>query len=380
MIYFDNAATSPIRLEVAEEMYRILKDEYGNPSSTHALGRKTKTIIEEARKSIAQLLGAKPGEILFTSGGTEADNWALRKAASSGKIKAIISSPIEHHAVTHTIEELEAQGIIKAYWVQHHSNGHVDLDHLETLLKDHPQALVSLMHANNEIGNLIDLKTVGDLCEKYQALFHSDTVQTIGHFPIRFSDYHIHFASAAAHKFNGPKGVGFMYMREGHLLSNFITGGSQERGSRGGTENVYGIAGMAKALQLAYAHLENDQMHIKQLKSALIQKLRDAIPGISFNGDAEGHSNYSVLNVGFPMHPVSEMLLFKLDIEGVCCSGGSACNSGSNVGSHVLRYLNIPQDRANVRFSIGHQNTLEEVDKVVNILKEIYVGAEQTVH
>lgn len=379
MIYFDNAATSPLRPEVIAEMHRVMQEDYGNPSSTHAPGRKAKTIIEDARRQIAQLLGAKPGEIIFTSGGSESDNWALRKSVEAKGIQNIITSAIEHHAITHTAEELEARGLVKIHWIKHQPNGHIDMDHLEQLLSAHDHALVSLMHANNELGNLNNISEIGEMCFAHQALFHSDTVQTIGHFPINFSQTKIHYASAAAHKFNGPKGIGFIFMREGYALPSFMTGGSQERGVRGGTENVYGIAGMAKALTLACANMEKDRTYVLSLKNAMIAGLKEAIPGVSFNGDTEGNSNYSVLNVHFPEHPVSEMLLFKLDIEGICCSGGSACNSGSNMGSHVLSHLGISQSSANVRFSFGHQNSLSEIEKVIQTLKDIYIGVAQSV-
>ncbi|NDC31561.1 MAG: aminotransferase class V-fold PLP-dependent enzyme, partial [Bacteroidetes bacterium] len=285
--------------------------------------------------------------------------------------KNIISSKIEHHAVLHTVEELAHQGKVNLHFVNLLPNGHVDLNHLEELLSTNPNALVSLMHANNEIGNLLDIDKVGEMCLKYSAIFQCDTVQTIGHYPLDLAKTHINFLACAAHKFNGPKGVGFIYINSKSKISPFITGGAQERNMRGGTENVYGIIGLAKALELAYANLEHEQKHIQDIKTYMIEKLRANIDGITFNGDTEGSSLYTVLNANFPPTPIAEMILFKLDIAGISCSGGSACSSGSNVGSHVLGALNVSPDRPSVRFSFGKQNTKEEVDFVVEKLKEM---------
>lgn len=370
-IYFDNAATSPIRPEVIEVMTRVMKEEYGNPSSTHANGRSVRVIIEEARRTVAKLLKCTPGEIFFTSGGTEADNMSIRQAVSDCGIKNIITSPIEHHAVLHTIEELDHKGLAKMHMVKLGEKGHIDYEDLEKLLKENKNCLVSLMYANNELGNLIDADRVGALCKQYGALFHTDTVQAIGHYPIDLSNKQIHFLAGAAHKFNGPKGVGFIYINNEVKLKPFITGGSQERNMRGGTENVYGIAGLAKALQLAYENMEKEHAHLQDLKTYFINQLKAAIPGVEFNGDAEGRSSFVTLNVSFPPTPVAEMLLFKLDIAGISASGGSACSSGSNVGSHVLSALGTNPDRPAVRFSFGYQNTHEEVDRTIQALKEI---------
>lgn len=370
-VYFDNAATTPIDKKVLASMIPVMEEFYGNPSSTHAHGRQVRTYIEEARKQVAKLLNCTPGEIFFTSGGTEADNMAIRQSVQYLGVKHIITSPIEHHAVLHTIEELHNAKLIEMHLVQLLPNGHIDLANLETLLKQFPNAFVSLMHANNEIGNLLNIEKVGDLCKQHNALFHCDTVQTIGHYPFDMSKLNVHFMACAAHKFNGPKGVGFIYINHNVKLQPYITGGAQERNMRGGTENVYGIIGLSKALEIAYQHLEEERNHIQQLKSYMIEQLRTHIQGISFNGDPEGNSLYTVLNVSFPPHPIGEMMLFKLDIAGISASGGSACSSGSNVGSHVLAALNHNPQRAAVRFSFGKQNTKQEVDFVIGKLVEM---------
>jgi cysteine desulfurase len=370
-IYFDNAATTPLDKEVADAMYQVMLHEYGNPSSTHATGRTVRTIIEECRRTIAKLINCSPGEIFFTSGGTEADNMAIRKTVEDFKIQNIITSAIEHHAVSHTIEELAHAGLVKMHLVKLTENGHIDYTDLENLLQNNPNALVSLMHANNEIGNLLDAEKVGDLCEQYKAFFHSDTVQTIGHYPIDVQKLKVHFIACAAHKFHGPKGVGFIYVSSNAKIHPFITGGAQERNMRGGTENVYGIVGLTKALEKAYAHLDEEMAHISSLKKYMIEELKTNIPGIQFNGDAEGNSLYTVLNTSFPPSPIGEMLLFKLDIAGISVSGGSACSSGSDVGSHVLKAINSDRNRAAVRFSFAKQNTKDEVDKVIAVLVEM---------
>ncbi len=370
-IYFDNAATTPLDKDVADAMYQVMIHEFGNPSSTHTEGRNVRTIIEECRRSIAKLINCSPGEVFFTSGGTEADNMAIRKTVAAYQIKNIITSEIEHHAVLHTIEELTKIGDVKLHFVKLSANGHVNYDDLELLLQNNPNALVSLMHANNEIGNLLDAELVGNLCEKYQAFFHSDTVQTIGHYPIDVQKLKVHFIACAAHKFHGPKGVGFIYISSNAKIYPFVTGGAQERNMRGGTENLYGIVGLTKALENAYANLENEMMHISSLKHYMIEQLKSNIDGITFNGDSEGNSLYTVLNASFPPSSIGEMLLFKLDIAGVSVSGGSACSSGSEVGSHVLSALKTDRNRAAVRFSFAKQNTKSEVDIVIGILMEM---------
>lgn len=368
-VYFDNAATSPMAPEVIEAMTEMMKNHYGNPSSIHKHGREVKTEIEKSRKSIATFLNCSPGEIFFTSGGTEADNMAIRCSVDDLKITHAITSPIEHHAVLHTLEELAAHGKIKLSMVKVLPNGHIDLVHLEELLQNNPPSLVSLMHANNEIGNILDIDKVSELCIKYNAIFHCDTVQTIGHYRIDLKKTKIHYLACAAHKLNGPKGVGFIYINNEIKIHPMITGGAQERNMRGGTENVYGIIGMAKAIEIADREMEEQQAYISGLKKYMLEKLKSNFPNVRFNGDAEGNSSYLVLNVCFPPSPVSEMMLFKLDIEGISASGGSACSSGSNIGSHVLGALGVPESCSNVRFSFGKNNTKEEVDFVIEKLK-----------
>jgi cysteine desulfurase len=368
-VYFDNAATTPMHPEVVKVMADMMMNNYGNPSSIHAHGREVKTMVEDARRTVAKLMGCTPGEICFTSGGTEADNMAIRQSVETLGVKNIITSAIEHHAVLHTIEELAHQGKVNMHLVKLTPKGHVDVAHLEELLKNNSNVLVSLMHSNNELGNMIDLEEIGNLCKTYNALFHCDTVQTVGHQPIDLSKLNVHFIAAGAHKFNGPKGVGFIYINSNIKLHPFITGGAQERNMRGGTENVYGIIGLAKALELSIAHMDEDKKRLQELKNYFISQLKANIPGVEFNGDAEGRSAYTVLNVSFPPSPVGEMLLFKLDIDGICASGGSACSSGSDVGSHVLKAIGASKDRAAVRFSFGSSNTKEEVDYVIERLK-----------
>lgn len=371
-VYLDNAATTPVDPEVIEAMLPFMQLHFGNPSSIHYQGREVRAGIEAARKKIAGILNVTPSEIFFTSGGTEADNMALRCSVEFLGVKNIITSPIEHHAVLHTAEDLQEHGKIKLHLVKLLPDGHLDLEHLEELLKNNPNALVSLMYGNNEIGNIIDIEKVSALCEKYHAVFHCDTVQAVGHYPIDLQKTRIHFIAAAAHKFNGPKGIGFIYINRDLKIKPFITGGAQERNMRGGTENVYGIIGLAKALEKSCAMMEEKRAKILELKNYMISRLEREMPGIQFNGDAKGRSLYTVLNVSFPPSPVNEMLLFKLDIMGICASGGSACSSGSDVGSHVLGALNVHPDRGNVRFSFGAQNTKEEIDFVIEKLKDIF--------
>jgi len=368
-VYFDNAATTPMHPEVVKVIADMMLHNYGNPSSIHAQGREVKTMVEDARRTVAKLMGCTPGEICFTSGGTEADNMAIRQSVESLGVKNIITSAIEHHAVLHTVEELAQQGKVHMHLVNITQNGHVDVAHLEELLKSNTNVLVSLMHSNNELGNMIDLEQIGNLCKTYNALFHSDMVQTVGHQPIDLSKLNVHFIAAGAHKFNGPKGVGFIYINSNVKLHPFITGGAQERNMRGGTENVYGIVGLAKALEISLAHMEEDKKRLQELKNYFIAQLKANIPGVAFNGDFEGTSSYTILNVSFPPSPVGEMLLFKLDIDGICASGGSACSSGSDVGSHVLKAIGANRERAAVRFSFGSSNTIAEVDYVIERLK-----------
>ncbi len=372
-VYLDNAATTPLDPEVFEAMKPFMLEDFGNPSSTHAHGRKVRAAIESARKKVAELLNCTPGEIIFTSGGTEADNTLIRCSIDTYQLEHAISTPIEHHAVTHTLETLEKEGKIKLHFVKLDEKGHVDYVHLEELLKAHPKAIVSLMHANNEIGNILDLEKVGELCSRYNAYFQSDTVQTMGHYRHDMKKLKVHGLTAAAHKFHGPKGVGFMYINKDKKIHQFIHGGAQERNMRGGTENVYGIIGLAKALEICYREMEQHESQIKKLKLYMIEKLRASIPGIDFHGDSANleKSLYTVLNVCLPESEENEMLLFNLDMQGISASGGSACSSGASTGSHVLGALYPESKRGAIRFSFSKYNTLEEIDFVVNKLMEI---------
>lgn len=371
-VYFDNAATTALDKAVIEVMVQAMNDTFGNPSSIHAHGRETKTIVEKARRTVAKLLNASPAEIFFTSGGTEADNMAIVRAIEAYGISHAISTPIEHHAVLHTLEELEKNGQIKLDFLRLDSKGNVDLAQLETLLQQNPRSFVSVMHANNELGNITDIKRIGELCEQYNAIFHSDTVQTMGHYVHDLTQLKIDFITASAHKFHGPKGVGFLYINSRNKIKPLIYGGAQERNMRGGTENVYGIVGLAKAMELAYAEMEEHQQYIQSLKDYMKEQLLIHIPEVSFNGETEASKSlYTVLNVSLPCTDMGDMLLFNLDIKGVSASGGSACSSGSDIGSHVLRGIGADPKRPSVRFSFSKYNTKEEIDYVVQVLKEI---------
>jgi cysteine desulfurase len=372
-IYFDNAATTPISDEVVNAMLPVLKNFYGNPSSIHAEGRTMRTQLEQARKTVAKSIGASTAEIFFTSGGTESNNMAIKCAVRDLGVKKIISSPLEHHCGTHTIESVEKTDGIKVAWLPVDDKGRISLQDLENELiaSQGIPTLVTLMHANNEIGTMINIEKVGELCKTHGAFFHSDTVQTIGHFPVNVSQFPINFLSGAAHKFHGPKGVGFIYINGDTPLKPFIDGGGQERNMRGGTENVYGIVGLAKALELANEEMETRCNHINSLRMYMREELTKAIPNLVFNGDLEGDSLYTVLSVGFPASPKNEMLLLSLDIAGISASGGSACSSGAEKGSHVLEAINADPARKTIRFSFSHYNTKEEVDFVIEKLRKI---------
>ena len=369
-VYLDNAATTALDKEVLEAMLPIMEQHFGNPSSIHAFGRQTRTILESARKTVAKYLNAAPSEIFFTSGGTEADNMAIRCVVDDLKINHAITTVIEHHAVLHTLEDLEKQGKIKLSFVNLDQKGNVDLNHLEELLSANSRSLVSLMHANNEIGTLLPIEKVSELCLKYNAIFHSDTVQTMGHYAIDTKKMKVHFLTGAPHKFHGPKGVGFLYINSEVKIHPYITGGSQERNMRGGTENVYGIVGLAKALQIASDHLEEHQKQIKAIKNYMIDQLVHHIPDVKFNGEVGEKSLYTVLNVSFPPSEKAEMLLFNLDIKGIAASGGSACSSGSQTGSHVLRGIKADMNRPSVRFSFSKYTSKQEIDYTIDKLKE----------
>jgi cysteine desulfurase len=373
-IYLDNAATTPIDPAVLEVMMPYLTDFFGNPSSIHAHGRKVKSAIENARKTVASLLNTSPGEIFFTSGGTEADNTAITQSVATLGVKHVVSSRLEHHAVLHTLEHLAQHGKIKLTLLENDSQGILDIDSLPPILEKEENSMISLMHGNNEIANLLDLERVGNIAREYGAFFHSDTVQTMGHYKFDLQALPVDFIVGAAHKFHGPKGVGFLYINASNKISPFIHGGAQERNMRGGTENLYGIVGLAKALEIANAELLHHQAYVKGLKSKMIQLLQEKIPAVQFNGNSAAveESLYTVLNVSFPEHADNEMLLFNLDIEGVSCSGGSACSSGTNQGSHVLNALKISGGRANVRFSFSRFTTEEDIVRTVEILEKIF--------
>lgn len=371
-IFLDNAATTRLDPQVAEAMVEVMGLVYGNPSSTHSLGREARAEIEKARRKVAGLIGASPAEVFFTSGGTEADNMAICCAVRDLGVRHIISSPIEHHAVLHTVEAERAAGRACVSMVRLTENGHVDMGHLQELLQLEGPTLVTLMHGNNEIGNLLDLRQVSDLCRGHGAYFHSDTVQTMAHYPMDLKALDIDFITCSAHKFHGPKGVGFLYISPKVRIHPLLHGGAQERNMRGGTENIYGIVGLAKAMELAMEGMEAHRGHISGLKQYMMRRLRETIADVQFNGDADGESLYTVLNVSFPDSSINEMLLFNLDIMGVCASGGSACSSGSSVGSHVLAAINGNSTRPAVRFSFGRYNTMDEIDVVVSKLQELF--------
>ena len=371
-IYFDNAATTSLDPEVLEIMMPYLTEKYGNPSSIYSYGRENRMAIESARKTVARILNAHPAEIFFTSGGTESSNTVITAAVRDLDCQHIITSPIEHHAVSHTVEMLDAMKSAKISYVKLLPDGHIDMADLERLLSgSEVKTLVTLMHANNEIGNILDIHATGELCKKYNAVFHSDTVQTVGHFPFDLRNTPIHFITGSAHKFHGPKGAGLLYINENIRIKPFIHGGSQERNMRAGTENIYGIVGFAKALELATSAYETDSANILALKSYMLEQLKLQIPGVIFNGDVQGRSLYTVLSVSFPKTERAEMILFNLDINNICASGGSACTSGSDQGSHVIRAINNDPKLVTVRFSFCKHNTMEEVDLVVERLKEM---------
>ena len=375
-VYFDNAATTQLHGDVVDRMVEVLKTNYGNPSSTHSFGRSSKTLIEKSRKAIASALHVSASEIIFTSGGTEADNLIINSAVRDLGVQHIITSKIEHHAVLHTVEALESAFDIKVSYVNLDTSGSIDYEHLERLLDTDKKTLVSLMHINNEIGNITDIKRVAELCKANNACFHSDTVQSVGHYKLDLQDVNVDFLTASAHKFHGPKGVGFAFIRKNSgYLKPLIFGGEQERGLRAGTESSHNIAGLEYALTLAEDNLDKDYNYVKALKSYFMEEIRSALPGVSFNGlsgDLE-KSAYTMVNVCLPISASkSSMLLFQLDLKGIACSKGSACQSGSNKKSHVLSEILSGEDleKPSLRFSFSHFNTKEEIDYVISILKE----------
>ncbi|WP_424493418.1 cysteine desulfurase family protein [Salinimicrobium sp. GXAS 041] len=375
-VYLDNAATTQIREEVITKMAEIMKETYGNPSSIHSFGRSAKTLIEQARKTVAGFLKVAPSEIIFTSGGTEADNLVLNSAVRDLEVKRIITSKIEHHAVLYTIDQLKEEYDIKVEYLKLDDCGNQDLDHLEELLSSSEEkTLVSLMHVNNEVGNLLNIKKVGELCQKHKALFHSDTVQSVGHFDLDLSEIHIDFTAVSAHKFHGPKGVGFAFIRKNSGLQPLIFGGEQERGFRAGTEAVHNIVGLEEALKLSYQNLAEEREYITSLKRHFVDLIQKEIPGVKLNGSCDDFENstYTLVNVCLPIsEEKAMMLLFQLDLKGIACSKGSACQSGSEGGSHVLNAFLSEEDlkKPSLRFSFSRYNTKEEIEYVVEVLKE----------
>jgi cysteine desulfurase len=373
-VFFDNAATTPMAPEVIDVMTDIMKNHYGNPSSQHSFGRATRSIIETSRKKIADFLNTSPGNIFFTSGGTEADNMAIKCGIKDHNITHAITSKLSHHAVLHPLEELEKSGVIKLSYVEVNEKGQVSLSNLKELLESHPRTFVSILHANNEIGTIQDITAIGDICKEHNAIFHSDTVQTMAHYRYDLQKINVDFIAASAHKFHGPKGVGFVYISDNIKISPLLSGGSQERNMRAGTENLIGIAAIAHAMEMAYEKMEEETEYIKAIKSHMIAELKKHIPQVKFNGmcDDIDNSLYTVLSCSFTETPIAEMLLFNLDIKGIACSGGSACTSGSNKGSHVIQEINPNSKRPSVRFSFSKYNTIEEVDYVVDVLKSLF--------
>ena len=372
-VYFDNAATTPISKKVLDKMIPYMEDGFGNPSSIHKRGREIKSVIEKSRSKVADILSCEPGEIFFTSGGTEADNMFIINTVLEKKVDTIITSKIEHHAVLHCCDYLNKTQNINIKYVSINDNGEVDLDDLEKITTNNKNSLVSLMHGNNEIGNINDLKTISKICEKNNVIFHSDTVQTVGHYAIDLNKINIQGIVGSAHKFHGPKGIGFLYLNNKHKISPFIHGGAQERNMRGGTENVYGIVGLSEALTLAYENIDTHKEKIVALKSHMIESLKQKVKGVKFNGLSSDLNNslYTVLNASIPNVDDQQMFLFNLDINNIAASAGSACSSGSDSGSHVLKEIKTEEGFVNVRFSFSKYNSIEEVDYVINKIVEI---------
>ena len=371
-IYLDNAATTKVRDQVVDTMSIVIKNEYGNPSSTHSYGRSSKSLVELARKEISEILNVKSSEIIFTSGGTEGDNMIIRNCVNNLGIQHIITTKIEHHAVTHTIDDLLNTNKIKVSFVKLSESGEVDLEDLENILKKSDQkCLVSLMHINNEIGNITDIDAVSKICKKYNSLFHSDTVQSVGHYDLDFDKIKVDFFVASAHKFHGPKGIGFVFVRKNTNLGSYLTGGMQEKGLRAGTESVHNIIGMSEALKISAKNLKSEKKYISELKSYFISEIKNKIKDIKFNGlcEYENKSTYTLVNVLLPIkRETGGLFMFKLDMKGIACSKGSACQSGSDSGSHVLREIQNNEDnqRVSLRFSFSVYNTKKEVDYVIS--------------
>ncbi len=371
-IYLDNAATTALDKDVLDAMLPYMTSHFGNPSSIYSYGRETRLAIENARKSVAKLLGVHPGEIFFTSGGTESNNTAILASIRDLGCSHILTSSIEHDAVLHTVEYYSKQDSVTSSFVKLLPNGQVDINDLENQLAScNKKCLVSLMHANNEIGNILDIQKVSTVCKKYNAIFHSDCVQTVGHYPLDLTKSGVHFISGSGHKFNGPKGIGILFVNHSLKIRPFIYGGGQERNMRAGTENLYGIIGFAKALELSMLNLEKNMNYIQSLKAYTTKQLQQTIEGVSFNGDTTDNSLYTVLSVSLPKTEKSEMILFGLDINNICVSGGSACSSGADQGSHVIRTINNNPNQVTIRISFCKNNTRQEIDTVIAKIKEL---------
>jgi cysteine desulfurase len=373
-VFLDNASTTPIAPEIIDMMSEMMKSHFANPSSVHSYGRESKIVVEGARKKIAELLNTSPGSIFFTSGGTEADNMAIKCAIHDHKITHAITSRLSHHAVLFPLEDLEKEGLIKLSYVDIDKSGVISMSHLKELLSSNSRTFVSIMHANNEIGTIQDIKVIGDICKEHNAIFHSDTVQTMAHFPFDMQKLNVDFMAASAHKFHGPKGVGFVYISENIRIKPLLRGGGQERNMRAGTENIYGIAALAMAMEMAYKNLQEETDYIKGLKIYMIEKLQAELEDVQFYGKCTDMDNslYTVLSCHFPETDIAEMLLFNLDILGVACSGGSACASGGSKGSHVLTEIVPESKRPGIRFSFSKYNTKEDIDFTIDKLKELF--------
>jgi cysteine desulfurase len=375
-VYFDSAATTQLRPEVVTAMTSVLLETYGNASSTHSVGRNAKALIENARKTVSKYLNVTPAEIIFTSGGTEADNLVLNSAVRDLGVKTIITSKIEHHAVLYSVNQLQKEFDTNVLYVKLDDCGHVDYKHLEELIEENENVLVSLMHINNEIGNILDIKRVGELCKKHNALFHSDTVQSVGHYEMNLQEIHVDFLAVSAHKFHGPKGIGFAYVKKSSGIKPLIFGGEQERGLRAGTESVHNIVGLEKAFQISYYNLDQERDYVKSLKKYFIDTLSEAIPEAEFNGNCAcfENSTYTLINVCLPVKPEkAPMMLFQMDLKGIACSKGSACQSGSTKGSHVLSQILTEEQmkKPSLRFSFSKFNTKADIDYAVSELKAI---------
>ena len=371
-VYFDNAATTPVESQVIADMTKALKDTYGNPSSIHGKGRSARALIEKARRTVANGLQASIGEIFFTSSATEANNTILRQAVDFLGVTRIISAPTEHPCVLKTIQDLAETKSIEAVWLQVDRNGNLDIRELEAYLKNQDKkTLVSLMYGNNEIGTINPIADISRLCTEYQCYLHCDAVQVLGKFPVDVQDIRFDFLSGTAHKFYGPKGAAFMYINQDSMIPPLLTGGAQERNMRAGTENLYGIVGLASAFDLSLKHMDERRQHIELLRTSMKTKLQEQFPTIQFNGDQEGKHLYHVLSVAFPHSTKNEMLIYNLDIRNIAASAGSACSSGTNTGSHVLAAIKPDDLEITIRFSFSHHNTMEEVDYVIDVLKEL---------